>query len=91
MEEIWWIAGLTAVLTAGQGLCFFAGKIWIRLIPLIVIGVLLGMTVVAYCLSGGTNWGYLILGFLLMIPLTAILTSWTVYGFVRLIRWAIKQ
>ena len=53
-----------AVLLIGQIICMFSKKVWVRLVPLMVVGALAVFCFAMYALSGFTNWGY---GILLML------------------------
>ena len=64
MEDAVMLIG-AAVLLVGQIVCMFSKKVWVRLLPLMVIGVLALVCFGLYALSGFTNWGYMILLILL--------------------------
>lgn len=77
-----------AVLLVGQVICFFAKKVWVRLLPLMVIGVLAAVCFILYAASGYTNWVYLILLFMLFAVAAVIGLMWLFYGFTCLIQKA---
>ena len=55
MEDAVMLIG-AAVLLVGQIVCMFSKKVWVRLLPLMVIGVLALVCFGLYALSGFTNW-----------------------------------
>lgn len=71
------------VLLAAQILCFFAKKVWIRLIPLVTVAALAMFCFVMYAVSGFTNWGYLILLALVFFVLLVMGLMWMFYGLYR--------
>lgn len=85
MEDIWLlIIGL--VLLAAQVCCLFLKKIWVRLIPVFLAVALMAFCVIMYAASGFTNWGYLILLFLLAGLLGTMGLVWLVYGIANMVR-----
>ena len=83
MEDLYLYIGMLVLLAAQIG-CLFVRKAWIRLIPTMINVGLMVFCVVAYALSGWTNWGYLILLLLLFILLAAMGLVWLIYGVIRL-------
>ena len=70
-----------AVLLLGQIICMFFNKLWVRLLPLMIDGVLALFCFAMYAISGFTNWGYLILMMLLLGVAVIIGVIWLLYGF----------
>jgi hypothetical protein len=85
MEDLYLYLAMGALLVVQVG-CFFAGRPWIRRIPTLINVALMAFCVVMYALSGCTNWGYLILLFLLFLLLVAMGILWLIYGIVRKMR-----
>lgn len=77
-----------AVLLIGQIVCMFGKKVWLRLLPLMIIGTLAVICFALYALSGFSNWGYMILLILLLIMAAVIGVIWFFYGFACLIQKA---
>ena len=77
-----------AVLLVGQIVCMFSKKIWVRLLPLMVIGALAAFCFAMYALSGFTNWGYVVLLMLLGSVVAVIGVIWFCYGFSCLVQKA---
>ena len=76
------------VLLIGQIACMFSKKVWVRLLPLLMIGIPAVVCFALYALSGFTNWGYLMLLILLLIMAGVIGVIWFFYGFACLIQKA---
>lgn len=76
------------VLLIGQIACMFSKKVWVRLWPLLMIGIPAVVCFALYALSGFTNWGYLMLLILLLIMAGVIGVIWFFYGFACLIQKA---
>lgn len=85
MEDIWLLVG-GLILLIGQIVCLFAKKVWVRLTPVFIAAALMVFCIIMYALSGFTNWGYLILLFLVALLLGAMGLAWLVYGIVRLVQ-----
>ena len=68
------------VLLIGQIACMFSKKVWVRLLPLLMIGIPAVVCFALYALSGFTNWGYLMLLILLLIMAGVIGVIWFFYG-----------
>ena len=85
MEDIYLLIG-AAVLVLLQVLCFFAKKVWVRLIPTLTVAALMVLCVVMYAGSEYTNWAYLILLFLLFGLMLAMGLAWLVYGVIHRIK-----
>ncbi len=83
MEDLYLYISMLVLLTAQIG-CLFAGKVWVRLIPTLINVGLMVFCVIAYAVSGWTNWGYLILLLLLFVLLAAMGLVWLIYGVIRL-------
>ena len=79
------------VLLALQVLCFFAKKVWGRLIPTLTVAALMVFCVVMYAASEYTNWAYLILLLLLFGLMLAMGLAWLVYGVAHGIKTAKKH
>lgn len=79
MEDIYLYIGAMLLLIAQIG-CFFLKKVWLRLIPVWTAVSLTVFCTVMYACSGFTNWGYLILIFLLFCLLAAIGFLWLMLG-----------
>ena len=77
-----------AVLLIGQIVCMFAKKVWVRLLPLMIVGVLAAFCALMYVLSGYTNWGYIVALMLLLCVAAVIGIIWFFYGFSCLIQKA---
>lgn len=60
MEDIYLLIGAAALFVI-QIACFFIKKIWLRLMPVLVVVACIVFCVAMYILSGCTNWAYLIL------------------------------
>lgn len=67
--------------------CFYCKKRWLRLLPTLIHGAIMLLCIVVYCLSGFTNWAWLVLFFLLAAILVVLGIAWFIYGIIR----AIKQ
>ena len=76
------------MLLIGQIACMFSKKVWVRLLPLLMIGIPAVVCFALYALSGFTNWGYLMLLILLLIMAGVIGVIWFFYGFACLIQKA---
>ena len=87
MEDAVMLIG-AAVLLVGQIVCMFSKKVWVRLLPLMVIGVLALVCFGLYALSGFTNWGYMILLILLGAVTAVSGLIWFCYGFSCLVQKA---
>ena len=87
MEDAYWLVG-GALLLAIQVVCFFGKKVWVRLLPLMIVGVLAAVCVVLYAVSGYTNWAYLILLVMLFAVAVIIGLMWLFYGFTCLLQKA---
>ena len=85
MEDIYLLIG-AAVLLIIQIACFFTKKIWIRILPLLLLVALMVLCLVMYGVSGWTNWGYLILLMLLFGVLVVCGIAWLLYGVICGIR-----
>ena len=79
MEDIYLLIG-AAVLLVIQIACFFTKKIWIRILPLLLLVALMVLCLVMYWVSGWTNWGYLILLMLLFGVLVVFGIVWLIFG-----------
>ena len=87
MEDTVLLIG-AAVLLLGQIVCMFSKKVWVRLLPLMIIGVLALVCFGLYALSGFANWGYVLLLIVLGAMAAAIGLIWFCYGFSCLIQKA---
>lgn len=87
MEDGLFLIG-AAVLLVGQIICMFAKKVWVRLLPLMVVAVLAAVCFLLYALSGFTNWGYIIALALLLCMAAVIGVIWFFYGFSCLVQKA---
>ena len=87
MEDAWLLIG-AAVLLIGQIICMFSKKIWVRLLPLMVVGAMAAVCFLLYALSGYTNWGYMLLLMVLLAVAVVIGIIWFFYGFSCLIQKA---
>ena len=67
------------VFLLGQIAAFFSKRIWVRLIPLTLILLLIGVCIAAYGMSDG-NWAYLIICLLFVYPLLAVGAAWVIFG-----------
>ena len=85
MEGIYLLIG-AAVLLIIQIACFFTKKIWIRILPLLLLVALMVLCLVMYWVSGWTNWGYLILLMLLFGVLVVFGIAWLIFGVICGIR-----
>ena len=90
MEDIYLVVG-AAVLLLIQIVCLFAKKVWVRLLPVLIVGALMVLCVVMYAVSGWTNWAYLILLLLLFVLLAAMGVAWLIFGILRAVRKMIKN
>ena len=79
MEDIYLLIG-AAVLVLLQILCFFAKKLWVRLIPTLTVAALMVFCVVMYAASKYTNWAYLILLLLMFVLMFVMGLAWLVYA-----------
>lgn len=85
MQDIWLlVTGL--VLLAAQVVCLFAKKVLVRLMPVFLAVALMVFCVIMCVVSGFTNWGYLILLYLLAGLLGAMGLVWLIYGMARVVR-----
>lgn len=73
------------VFLLGQIAAFFSKRAWVRLIPLALILLLVGLCLGAYSISQG-NWAYLIICLLFVYPLLAVLAAWLLFGVLCLLR-----
>ena len=74
----------------GQIAAFFSKRVWVRLIPLALILLLIGLCFAAYRISHG-NWAYLIICLLFVYPLLAVVAAWLVFGMIRLVHKILKK
>lgn len=79
MEDIYLLIGAAALFVI-QIACFFIKKIWLRLMPVLVVVACIVFCVAMYILSGCTNWAYLILLALLFFLLAAQAIAWGIFG-----------
>lgn len=79
MEDIYLLIGAAALFVI-QIACFFIKKIWLRLMPVLVVVACIVFCVAMYILSGCTNWAYLILLALLFFLLAAQGIAWGIFG-----------
>lgn len=85
MQDIWLLV-IGLVLLVAQVACLFAKKVWVRLIPVLIVAVLMVFCIIMYAASAFTNWGYLILLLLAAFLLGAMGLVWLVYGIARVVR-----
>lgn len=76
------------VLLIGQIVCMFSKKVWVRLLPLMMVGGVAAICFALYAMSGFTNWGYMMVLILLLIMAGVIGVIWFFYGFACLIQKA---
>ena len=87
MEDTYLFIG-AVLLLAVQVLCFFAKKVWVRLLPTLIPVALMVFCAVMYAVSEYTNWAYLILLFLLFGMMLIMGLAWLVYGVIHRIKTA---
>ncbi len=61
MEFIIFYGVMVLVLPAQVLLTVFAKRRWLKWLPAMILGLLTVLCGIAYAMSGGTNWGFLIL------------------------------
>lgn len=81
-----WMLALVIVLFALQlFLCAKARRVWLRLLPLLVLLALMAACVILYICSGYTNWAFLILLLLLGAMVAVDGFAWLFWGILRLL------
>lgn len=85
-----WMSLAAMIFLLGQIAAFFAKRVWVRLIPLTLILLLIGVCIAAYGMSDG-NWAYLIICLVFVYPLLAVVAAWLFFGVFCLLRWIWKK
>lgn len=85
MNDPWMLAFVIALFALQLCLCAKARRVWLRLLPLMVLLVLMAGCVILYICSGHTNWAFLILLLILGAMLAVDGFAWLFWGILRLL------
>jgi hypothetical protein len=85
MNDPWMLAFVIALFALQLFLCAKARRVWLRLLPLLVLLALIAACVILYICSGYTNWAFLILLLLLGAMVAVDGFAWLFWGILRLL------
>ena len=88
IQETFSLVGV--VLLGVQLVCLCSKKVWVRLLPLIIVAAMAVLCIVLYALSGFTNWWWLLFLPLIFDRAVTLGICWLIYGVFYAIEKATK-